>query len=434
MTVLLPFRRHLLGATWYRNLLWKNARAVPSLDLNFASNKSLRDGISNQNLITFTRASTGRFVGSDGLIQTAAVDAPRFDHNPTTGESLGLLVEEARTNLVLRSEELDNASWTRTGATVSTNTVVAPDGTTTADTLIETASTGNHNTLQSITAAISTVYTFSVFAKAASGTRSVRLLVPTIVFGAAGSCVFNLQTGTAGSLTGAITAANITAFPDGWYRCAIVTSASTAGVTGNFTIGLIATGASYTGDGTSGVYLWGAQLEVGAFATSYIPTTSATVTRAADVASITGSDFSSWYNQTEGTMFTEYRDPGVSGSNRFPCTTSDGTANNRIGFFITATNVLNNRHVVGGTQTNPGQLSTVLSGRNRHAVAAIVGSCNAASNGTLSTASAPASMPNVSQLNIGALNSAEFLNAPVARITFWPTRLANTTLQQITQP
>jgi hypothetical protein len=133
-------------------------------------------------------------------------------------------------------------------------------------------------------------------------------------------------------------------------------------------------------------------------------------------------------------MFTEYRDPGVSSSNRYPCITSDGTANNRIGFFVTGTTTINNRHVVGSTPTNPGTLNTALSSRNRHAIASAVGSCNAASNGTLATASAPASMPNVSQLNIGALNSAEFLNAPMARITFWPTRLSDEVLQRISQP
>jgi hypothetical protein len=169
-----------------------------------------------------------------------------------------------------------------------------------------------------------------------------------------------------------------------------------------------------------------------AFVSSYIPTTTATVTRAADVASISGSNFSSWYRQDEGTMFTEYRDPGVSGTNRWGCATSDGTVSNRIGFFVNGTTTVSSRHVVNNTFTNPSALNTVLNSRNRHAIAAIVGSCTAASNGTLATASAPAAMPNVSQLNIGALNSTEFLNAPVARITFWPTRL--TTLQQITQP
>jgi hypothetical protein len=92
------------------------AIAAPSLDLNFAANKSLIDDISGNNLITFSRASTGTFVGSNGLIQTAASGVPRFDHDPSTGESLGLLVEEARTNALLNSDALSTQSVTVTAA------------------------------------------------------------------------------------------------------------------------------------------------------------------------------------------------------------------------------------------------------------------------------------------------------------------------------
>jgi hypothetical protein len=176
-----------------------------------------------------------------------------------------------------------------------------------------------------------------------------------------------------------------------------------------------------------------AQLENGAFSTSAIETTTAAVTRSADVASITGSAFSSWYRQDAGTVFTEYRDPGVAGNNRFPCITSDGTNSNRIGFFVSSTTTINNRHVASNTFANPGILSAVANSRNRHAIAAAVGSCNAASNGTLATASAPAAMPAVNQLSIGSLNGAEFSNAPIVRICFWPQQLSNSTLQAITQ-
>ena len=241
-----------LAGPWVRNPLWRNARAVPSLDLQFADNKSLVDGVTSQNLVSFTRASSATYTDSAGVLRSAV------------------------TNLLLRSEEFNDASWVKTGTTVSTNAVVAPNGTTTAETLIEDTSTGTHLTTQSITATISTVYTFSVFAKAASGTRSIRLLLPTSIFTTPGNCIFNLQTGTAGSLNSGITAASITAFPDGWYRCSIVSPASTAATSGNWTINLINSGAaSYTGDGTSGLYLWGAQIEQSSTVGDYVPTTSA---------------------------------------------------------------------------------------------------------------------------------------------------------------
>jgi len=164
-------------------------------------------------------------------------------------------------------------------------------------------------------------------------------------------------------------------------------------------------------------------------------TLAASVTRSADVASISGSNFSSWYRQDEGTVFIEYRDPGVSGGIRTPYAISDGTGNNRIQCFISGTTTLNNRHVVASVSSNPGGLFTAINSLNRHAIASAVGSCNAASNGTLATASTPAAMPVVNRLNIGINGdgTGDYLNAPVARITYWPQRLSDSTLQALTK-
>jgi len=576
---LLVAQRALTVPGWAKDELSRKAQSIPSLDLRFAESKSLVDATTGSNLVTFTRASSGTFVGSDGLIKTAvtnqllrseefgttwsqylitsltsnstiapngtltgdtveysadafadinqsaafivngltytlsvwaraasgtsrfrfkywngsagvyssAIDisetwqrytytftatatsaganvgfantsaatrstvfwgaqleqsssvgeyipttstinsAPRFDHNPTTGESLGLLVEEQRTNLLLQSEDI-TTTWTNSNSTDSANTATAPNGTTTADTLIPNNGATDGLIRQDISGlADSTTYTFSVFLKTAGlANLSAQFFSKSNTFH--GSRIFNTSDGTF-SGSDFVGTSSVVAYPNGWYRLIFTNLGSGTGAT-TPNVRLVCTS---TGNGTSGIYIWGAQLEAGAFPTSYIgPTTTAAVTRAADVASITGSAFSGFYNQTEGTVFTEYRDPGVSGSNRYPWITSDGTANNRIGFFVSGTTTINNRHVVGGTFSSPGTLNTVLNIRNRHAIAAAVGFCNAASNGTLATASAPASMPNVSQLSIGAFNSTEFLNAPVARITFWPQALPSR-LQAITQ-
>jgi hypothetical protein len=152
------------------------------------------------------------------------------------------------------------------------------------------------------------------------------------------------------------------------------------------------------------------------------------------VASITGSAFSSWYRQDEGTVYSEYRDLGA-GANRSPYFVNDSTNNNRIGFFIQGTTTINHRVSTSNVQAAPGNLSTTLNIRNRHAIAVAVGSSNAASNGVLSTSSSPASMPSVNRLDIGAGpgSALDRINTPVARLTFWPTRLSNASLQQITQ-
>jgi hypothetical protein len=143
---------------------------VPSLDLRFADNKSLVDAVTGASLVTFTRASSGTFVDSAGVIQTATTDVPRFDHNPTTGESLGLLVEEQRSNLCLRSEEFATSPWSASNVTVTANQEVAPNGTTTADTL--TATSANGTVTQPITTT-AIAMTFSVYLKRKTGTGNV---------------------------------------------------------------------------------------------------------------------------------------------------------------------------------------------------------------------------------------------------------------------
>jgi hypothetical protein len=206
----------------------------------------------------------------------------------------------------------------------------------------------------------------------------------------------------------------------------------------NFIIGLNNADAvaltTYVGTGTT-AFIWGAQLEAGAFPTSYIPTTTATVTRSADVASISGSNFSSWYRQDEGTVFADY---GVGGGtqSRYPFAISDNTTNNRISLFNNSSTMLNARVIVANTGTNPGNLSVFATGASKVAiaVAAANNGAIAASNGGLSTAASPAAMPVVNRAYIGlSHNGAEPLNGSVKRLTYWPTRLSNSTLQAITQ-
>ena len=163
MTLALASRRTALTPPWVRDDLWRRARAVPSLDLRFADNKSLTDAVTGASLVTFTRSSNGTYTDSAGVLQTAATDVPRFDHDPTTGESLGLLVEEQRTNLVLWSEDFSNVAWVTNGATVTTNTQTAPNGTLTADTFSPTSGTSSHH--QIITCLASTAYTWSFYIK-----------------------------------------------------------------------------------------------------------------------------------------------------------------------------------------------------------------------------------------------------------------------------
>jgi len=410
--------------------LYQLAGTSPSLDLEFARNKRLIDSVTGSNLITFTRASTAIYVAGDGRLKTAAVNEARFDHNPTTGESLGLLVEEQRTNLLLRSEELGDAAWTTAAATVTSNTGVAPDGSSTADTI---TSSGTSVISQAATKAASAItYTGSLFVKG-----TITALSFSIDDGATtnrGRVVFNLSTGSIsstnndGTFTG--TSGTITSFLNGWYRLAITT-------TTNSTTS-VRLRPFWTGSGTS-IDAWGAQLEAGAFPTSYIPTTTATVTRSADVASITGASFSSWYRQDEGTYYgsflTPYVAPATAGQALF--SVNDGTSNNRNLLSKRANADVSTRwsnNKTGGTDTafiNIGTwAATPLQAAVTYKENDYAGSLSGAAVGTDATVNLAT---NLNVIELGANLSSSYLNGTIRRLTYWPTRLSNTTLQQITQ-
>lgn len=594
-----------LAGPWVKNELWRRAREVPSLDLQFADNKSLIDAVTGQSLVTFTRASSGTYVGSDGVLRTATTNlclqsqdfsttwtnfnstesvntavapdgtitadtlipsngatsglirqdfsgsaftdnasisfsifvkaagltnfniqffnkantfygtqtinastgalsgsgtlattavtpvgdgwfrvsatgmnsgsgatgpnirfvvtstgdgtsgiylwgaqleqsstvgeyipttstinsAPRFDHNPATGESLGLLVEESRTNLLLRSEELGDAAWTTAAATVTSNTGVAPDGSSTADTI---TSSGTAVISQAVTKAASAItYTGSLFVKG-----TITALSFSIDDGATtnrGRVVFNLSTGAIsstsndGTFTG--TSGTITSFLNGWYRLAITT-------TTNSTTS-VRLRPFWTGSGTS-IDAWGAQLETGAFGpTSYIPTTTATVTRSADVASITGSNFSSWYRQDEGTVFAEaaVAQP-VAGGNQFVFRTSDNTYNNAIALNIPGQAQLSTASggIFDGSASSVANLVANVSAKIGTAYAS--NNLGLSLNGAIAVTDTSATIPTaLNRADIGSdhVGVNRVKAGTIRRLVYWGKRLPNSVLQAITQ-
>lgn len=244
---------------------------------------------------SFTRASAGYAERLDGTLVAFASGAPRITDK-------GLLIEEARTNLLLRSQEFGNG-WTLSNATVTSDAIAAPDGTLTADKLVEgNVGSVTHGIYRAATIVAGQTYSIPLYFKA--GGRSQFLLWgegdasngPGVAVDLAAGTI--TATGTApGAAGGAYASSSIQALANGWFRVNLTGTAKSDQTTVYCHITLLNGPAStvsapsqmtYTGDGASGIYLWGAQLEVGAFPTSYIATTGAAATRAADVPLVSG--------------------------------------------------------------------------------------------------------------------------------------------------
>ena len=358
---------------------------------------------------------------------------PRFDYDPVTLAPRGLLIEEQRTNLLLRSEEFDNAAWTKSAVTATANATTSPDGTVDADSLVADTSTGGHQATQTATTA-ATATTFSVYAKQ-NGYTWVGLGITD-----SGSTVrvsyFNLAAGTVGTVGTGITASIVNA-GNGWYRCIVTVATALAG---SNTLRVYVTNAdnvtSFTGDGTSGIFIYGAQLEAGAFATSYIPTVASQVTRSADVAAINAPNFASWYNQSEGTMLVEYTQTAATASViKALAVTSDGTSNNRVYAYVSTAGLPNGLVTTGGVaQANPTN-SAISSGVTvKTALAYKTDDFALATNGGTVATDTSGSVPTVNRLDIGWFSgtSANQANGHIRSIRYYPVRLSNAQLQALT--
>jgi hypothetical protein len=438
MSIAIPSLRGAIAVPgWAKNELWRRARAVPSLDLRFAENKSLVDATTGLDLVTFSRTSDGTATNSSGNLIVVPAGTPRFDHNPLTGESLGLLVEESRTNLLLRSEEFDNASWGKTNAVVTANNSTSPAGLVSADSFtdsVDSSATVHAVTTNSISFVSGQPYCISVFAKAQTS-NGFAFVFPSIAFTASLTARFDLANGTLGLIDSGITA-SILPFGNGWYRCTAVATATASASSGfQLRIGPNAATFFYQGGGTGAILIWGAQLEAGAFPTSYIPTGASAVTRAADVCSISGSNFSSWYSSIAGTMYAEWITPVVGGrafhAENATRTNAERFGQRVLGNFIVA-EVASNGIAVNESNAGAGAVSygttlktcAAFDSANVYATFKGVTESTALANGG----------PECGELLIGSYRgTATFANGPIARLTFWPQLLPISALNSITQ-
>jgi hypothetical protein len=389
---------------------------VPSLALDFLSGTL-------DSRITFTRSSTATFVGSNGLIQTAAINDPRFDYNPVTLALNGLLIEEQRVNLLLYSEQLDNAYWQKSkqgtgiAPVVTANAATAPDGTMTADQVVfASVGTGSGDRSRLLTALLGLAtgtYTVSFWVKAASPSQPNLSLF--------------IQSGV-----NSLVVVPTTEWVRYTYTATETNQRPELRLSGN--VGTLGT-----------YYVWGAQLEAGAFPTSYIPTVASQVTRTADIATMTGTNFSDWYNQTEGSFVFQYsryqntdafgivletKPSSTSTADRFGAAATS-TADPRFQLFPNGSTVLDTGGTFGVLPVN-----TVVKG----AFAYRSGDSAATRNGASPSNSATAfATPTYTNLQIGGTDNTLYgpattsqLNGHIRQIAYYNTRLSNSSLQAIT--
>ena len=403
--------------------LYPNQR--PTLNLNFARSKTLDPRI------TFTRNSTATYVGSDGLIKTAAAGEARFDHDPVTGDCRGLLIEQTKTNQILNSQVF-TSGFNKSGLnTITQNTTVTtPEGLTDGVGVITESSGGTvHQFYESSSIQVTGKKTYSIFVK--PNGRNYCVLMTS-------SFTHDLVNGTTlGSASGEYLSATTTKFPNDWVRCTVTLNHSNSYDQFNFKLAKDGhQDYSYSGDGMSGVYVWGAQIEQGDLNTSYIPTSGSTYQRLDDEVSITGTNFSSWYNGSEGTMVMDMIRKPVYSSGVYL------EFYNNKGFFLQDSG--NDFKIRIGAESNISTLGQFATTTNYRIAAGYTSAADwrfAVNGGNISGIKTTAvNFNNATELHIGRGNNAfgaHWRNGPTTftlrQFAFYPTRLTNSQLQELTR-
>ena len=397
----------------------------PSLTLDFQKSKQLDPRIS------FSRASTATYV-EGGVVKTADEHQARFEEE-------GLLIEESRTNYAENSE--DFSLWTAQNSTLLTAQGTAPNGTNTAFKIQENTSTISHSIREPTNSTWSGAATMSCYVKPAG--RNFAYMGFTGV--SQTSVTFDLVNKVSSYKGNNVTSGSVEDAGNGWLRIVAVFSSSIT--SGRATVGPAESdsggGLNYTGDGSSGILAWGAQLEAGSFPTSYIPTTGSTVTRAADVAQLTGDNFSSWYNQSEGTLYYQYN---AIGGNQFLSPASIRASNSQDaqswGYYMYSGGS-QYRVPYAGQRKSPNEsvaladtvfTSTIMGQSYKVAVGHDNSTLSACLEGYSVQSRTITSLPTMTQFSIGFIknNSNNKYTGHISRLSYYSERLTNTQLEAIT--
>jgi hypothetical protein len=387
-------------------------RVLPRLALDFTT-------ASLDSRITFTRSgNTATVTNSSGLIAGVNADLPRFDFDPITKICKGLLIEESRTNICIRSETFN--LWNTTGSVgVTANTTVAPDGNQTADTITRVAGQGD-SVLLAQTFTGDGVKAISVWIKKGTSPSSLIVLFDSTasLYRLWADVTWSGNTPVLAFTNGSLLKS--TEYDNNWWRLEFATTTVTAANTNRIQI-FPGRAGSANGDN---VICWGAQAENGAFATSYIPTVASQVTRSADVATMTGTNFSDWFNATQGTFVTQAMSP----STFVPAHADNGTAGVSISTRSRASGVSGTAASVANISEQLTATNFTFAATNKVALAFKENDFAWSLNGATPATDTSGTLPTVDRMRFGS-NVTSTFSGHLQKVFFYPQRLTTAEVQ-----
>ena len=350
----------------------------------------------------YTPTTTQPITNYIPTLLSAPANTARFDHDPVTQESLGLLIEEQRTNLATYAEDFADASWTKTNATITANTVVAPDGTLTGDTITATANGADIRKAPSTT---NVTHINSIWIKRRKGTGAVAIRNP--------------QGQSSLDITSSLTTQ--------WQRFSSLATLPFGGP-----LAFVGVVVSVSGDE---VDVWGAQCEIGSFSTSYIPTVASQVTRSADAVSMTGTNFSSWYRQDEGSFYLNGSASNIAEGRFIEIINASGSPSNYmylsskvLEHFVVVSSGVIQVNIDAGTIVANTPVQTIAAYQvNNFAVCLDNGAVGLDTFGVL-----PSDTMNIMRIGFSGFGG-RTINGTIKKLTYFPKRLDNAELVEMTE-
>ena len=367
-------------------------------------------------------------INKDGLVENVSTNVARLNYDPTNPQDPHLLLEPARTNSLPESENF-GTNWFIIGLSVSSG-ISSPDGGTNAYSIIEGTATGGKIIYDTISVSAGSV-TYSLFMK--KGDKKYTAL---LLSGVVSTSMFNvdLENGTGTTVTGSFDSTNIEEYPNGWYRVSVTATATAGNLNCNVYLmnGSTYNDRNYTGNGTDKTYIFGAQLEAGSYATSYIPTSGSILTRTED--NIYAGGDVNLFNDTQGTLFVDIEPFAYSGVSRI--TLSDSSTSDRIVVGTANSTQLRLLVIVGGAA--PFRMDTyrniTYNTRNKIAITYKENEYKLAINGTvvLTTTNSGLTPQGLNQLRFSDGDSGLKWRGKVFQTMVFNEALSNTELQELT--